>query len=140
MICTGSAKFWTSAPVVRKVTLSQELNTIRLPSSRNDGLFESDSAALEPAGERFLRNLAKRLRGVGSLECVGFTDALGAAAYNERLGHARARTVCDFLAQMPAIRKARRTISSQGENRPRASNATAAGRALNRRVELTVRY
>jgi outer membrane protein OmpA-like peptidoglycan-associated protein len=106
----------------------------------DDGLFASDSATLKSAGQRFLRHLGEHLRGVGSLECVGFTDSLGAAAYNERLGYARARTVCDFLAQTPAIRKAKRTIGSQGENRPRASNATAAGRALNRRVELTVRY
>lgn len=126
------------------VRLRAKARTRLFPPQRfivpNDGLFESDSAALMPDGQRFLRHLGERLRGVRALECVGFTDALGAAEYNERLGRARARTVCDFLAQMPAIRKAKRTISSQGENRPRASNATAAGRALNRRVELTVRY
>ena len=64
---------------------------------------------------------------------------MGRASYNKQLGLARAKAVCRLLVQKGA--KAHHVlVSSAGESHPRANNATAAGRALNRRVELSVRY
>lgn len=60
------------------------------------------------------------------------------AAYNLALGLRRAQTVCRYLTAHGV--RAHTTTASAGETRPRASNATAAGRALNRRVELSLRY
>ena len=55
---------------------------------------------------------------------------------NEELGLARAKAVCGYLRAHGV--KGTFSTASRGETRPRASNRTARGRALNRRVELTV--
>jgi outer membrane protein OmpA-like peptidoglycan-associated protein len=68
---------------------------------------------------------------------TGYTDNTGNAEANYRLGLARADAVCAFVAQRARV--ACRALS-YGEGRPRATNATAAGRALNRRVELQLTY
>ncbi len=70
--------------------------------------------------------------------CTGHTDAQGPVLYNARLGLARAQAVCDYLGRLGV--KVAKTTRSAGESHPRATNLTAKGRALNRRVELTVRY
>ena len=56
---------------------------------------------------------------------------------NER-GIARAKAVCAALARYGA--RGKLVAQSAGESSPRATNATVAGRALNRRVELSVSY
>jgi outer membrane protein OmpA-like peptidoglycan-associated protein len=65
----------------------------------------------------------------------GHTDAVGTDAYNQDLSERRARSVADYLVSrgVPASQ-----LSSQGfgETTPIATNDTAEGRALNRRVEL----
>lgn len=103
-----------------------------------DGLFPTDSAALSKAGRQYVDHLRSQLGQVTSVTCVGHTDASGAAAYNAKLGLARAETVCRSLEGSGEGRRTR--SESAGERRPRATNTTAAGRALNRRVELAVRY
>ena len=70
--------------------------------------------------------------------CVGHTDSVGPRASNAALGLRRAKTVCAVLRAFGV--DARLTSRSAGETQPRAANTTAAGRALNRRVELAVRY
>jgi len=103
------------------------------------GMFASGSARLLPSGARFLRALAPDLVNARTVRCTGHTDANGSAASNLALGLARARAVCAAL-RANGMRRARTTTASAGESRPRASNDTATGRALNRRVELTIRY
>ena len=102
----------------------------------NDGLFASGSAALTREGVRFVRSLRSQMRRVRTITCTGHTDSINGAARNERLGARRARAVCRALVRGPALSGARTVIRSAGERRPRASNATAEGRARNRRVEL----
>jgi outer membrane protein OmpA-like peptidoglycan-associated protein len=103
-----------------------------------DGLFATDSATLSAAGSRFLGTVASGLRAAKRIECVGYTDSSGSAAHNRALGLARAQAICGRLRHEGL--DARLTTSSGGESHPRASNATEAGRARNRRVELRVSY
>lgn len=104
----------------------------------SDGLFATDSAVISTVGKRYLQSVAGGLYGAKGVQCIGHTDAQGAAAYNARLGLARAKAVCAYLSRLGV--KARKTTTSAGEAKPRATNLTAAGRALNRRVELKLSY
>ncbi|WP_297597730.1 OmpA family protein [uncultured Cetobacterium sp.] len=71
------------------------------------------------------------------IQISGNTDNTGAYSYNENLSVRRARSVADFLASR-GVAPNRITINGYGPNRPIASNATAAGRAQNRRVEIQI--
>jgi outer membrane protein OmpA-like peptidoglycan-associated protein len=64
---------------------------------------------------------------------VGYTDSIGSDEYNNRLGLARATSVRDFLVRS-GVDPNRISVSSGGRSNPVASNRTAAGRAINRRV------
>ena len=65
------------------------------------------------------------------------TDSVGSAAYNQRLSDARARSVMSYMIGRGVVASQLSSVG-YGENRPIADNNTAAGRAQNRRVEITV--
>ena len=69
------------------------------------------------------------------LEIEGHTDNRGSAEYNQRLSENRAKAVMEYLIAR-GIASNRLSARGYGFERPAASNATAAGRAQNRRVEL----
>ncbi len=69
------------------------------------------------------------------LEIEGHTDNRGAAAYNQKLSENRAKAVMDYLIAR-GIEPSRLAAKGYGFSKPAATNATAAGRAQNRRVEL----
>ena len=70
----------------------------------------------------------------------GHTDSTASEAYNAGLGRRRAESVRDFLIRaFPELSARRFEIDSFGEDRPVADNSTEAGRAQNRRVEITLR-
>ena len=69
---------------------------------------------------------------------VGHTDSVGSEAYNQRLSEQRAQSVVDYLVSTGVPRE-RLRAEGRGEMEPRDSNATEAGRQLNRRVELFVK-
>lgn len=119
-------------------SLSVRLLPLRVISVPTDGLFATGEATVLPQGRRYVRGIAGHLDGVARVDCVGHTDSVGTDARNRRLGLARAQAVCQLL-RAAGIRAALR-VSSRGEAQPRASNRTARGRSLNRRVELTVSY
>lgn len=102
------------------------------------GGFAQDRTDLTPAARRELTRLAKEIRGTAvAIRVVGHTDGGPRdPAYLLALGERRARTVAAFLRAHGVRAKA--TLVSMGAKRPRASNATEAGRALNRRVELRI--
>lgn len=104
----------------------------------SDGMFAFDSSKVNSYGRRFLRTLSGQLAGAKRIRCTGHTDSVGRTAYNQRLGKARAKALCARLRSEGG--DARRTVRSAGERRPRATNRTSAGRALNRRTDLLVRY
>jgi outer membrane protein OmpA-like peptidoglycan-associated protein len=69
------------------------------------------------------------------IEIAGHTDATGSRQLNMRLSLARAQAVRAYLAQQ-GVAPDRMVARGYGPDRPIAPNATAAGRAENRRVEL----
>jgi len=71
------------------------------------------------------------------IEIEGHTDAEGTDERNQRLSDRRARAVADFLARHGVDPK-RLTTIGYGATRPIADNATAEGRAKNRRIEFNV--
>ena len=69
------------------------------------------------------------------IEIAGYTDSTGSLAVNTRLSNARALAVQNYLARK-GVRPFRMMARGYGPANPVAPNATAAGRAENRRVEL----
>lgn len=67
----------------------------------------------------------------------GHTDSDGSDAYNLELSEDRATAVADFLRDHQ-VDPRRISVVGYGERRPIATNATAAGKALNRRVEIRI--
>ncbi len=72
-----------------------------------------------------------------NLQVEGYTDSTGTEQFNQKLSEQRANTVRDFLASQ-GVNPQTMTAVGYGENYPVASNDTAAGRKMNRRVELVV--
>jgi outer membrane protein OmpA-like peptidoglycan-associated protein len=99
--------------------------------------FASGSAHLLPGSLSYLESLASRLAGAAHATAIGYTDNQGSPQANYRLGLARAQTVCGVIERLGHVAC---SAVSFGQTHPRATNRTAAGRALNRRVELRLSY
>ena len=105
-----------------------------------DGLFSIGAAALSSTGQTFIGSIAQIIpKRVKSVACVGYTDSTGSTAANDLLGQQRAEVVCAALAAAGITARSIQATSA-GESHPRATNATAAGRALNRRIAITITY
>jgi len=104
-----------------------------------DTLFDFDKSAIKPEGQAALDKLAIGIKGM-KLEvviAVGNTDSVGTDAYNMALGQRRAQAVKAYLVSK-GIDASRIYTESKGKSNPVASNATAEGRAKNRRVDVEV--
>ncbi len=102
-------------------------------------LFPYDSAQLTGQGNREMTTLIEKLSSYSDIELidvVGHADSRGAAEYNQGLSERRAETVKATL--QGAFPNVPVTASGLGETAPVASNDTAEGRRLNRRVEIRV--
>ena len=71
------------------------------------------------------------------IDIYGHTDNVGSDAYNQTLSENRARSVADYLASR-GVQSERMATRGFGESQPTADNATEAGRAQNRRVEIRI--
>jgi len=105
-----------------------------------DVLFATDSAALRPDLIASLGQVAQNLTSYPNsrIEVVGHTDNTGSAAYNMDLSQRRASAVASVLIQR-GVPSSRLVAYGRGFDVPVASNATAEGRAKNRRVEIYIR-
>jgi adhesin transport system outer membrane protein len=116
------------APVATKVNLAA------------DTLFDFDKSVLKVGGVAKLDELVAKIKGM-ELDVViatGHTDSVGSDAYNQRLSLARAEAVKAYLVSNGVDVKRVQTVG-KGESEPIADNASAEGRAKNRRVEVTVK-
>jgi len=117
----------TSAPVADKVVFNA------------DTFFDFDKSNLKPEGRQLLDQVAQNVNNV-SLEtviAVGYTDSIGPAEYNMGLSDRRAAAVKAYLVSK-GVDANRIYTEGKGEADPIASNATAEGRAKNRRVEVEI--
>lgn len=71
------------------------------------------------------------------IQVAGFTDSTGSDAYNQGLSERRANAVASYLTSK-GVGSNRMVIKGMGESYPIASNDSDAGRAQNRRVEITI--
>ncbi len=101
--------------------------------------FAHDDATLNSAFLGSLNQLAATMRQYGETTIVvaGHTDSTGQAAYNQALSERRAAAVRDYLVSQ-GVSPSRIQTVGYGMRQPVASNATEAGRAQNRRVELII--
>ncbi len=103
--------------------------------------FETNSAKLLTASFVQLDELVKILQRyeAANLQIGGHTDNQGDDTYNLTLSQQRTETVKNYLMGK-GIMESRLTAIGYGETQPLADNATALGRAKNRRVELKTAY
>ncbi|WP_337157744.1 OmpA family protein [Pseudomonas putida] len=115
------------APVPEVITLDDQ----------GQVLFAFDSAQLTVEAQQRLRSLLPQLSDprVASIKVIGFTDSVGADAYNQGLSEQRASSVAEFLIG-EGLAADKVTSQGRGESEPVADNDTEEGRARNRRVEL----
>jgi OmpA-OmpF porin, OOP family len=104
-------------------------------------LFDFDKYALKPAGEEAINGIDEEIKSsktkVIDINVVGYTDSIGTEEYNQELSVRRANAVKDYMVS-EGIDPGIIDVKGMGEADPVASNATAAGRAENRRVEISV--
>ena len=106
----------------------------------DDVSFDVGSANLKPQLRTVLDPLAGSLQGdpTTTMTVVGFTDSTGTDAINNPLSIERAQSVRGYLVEH-GVSSNRIDAVGRGDSQPVASNATAAGRAKNRRVEIYLR-
>jgi len=119
---------------------SKPVVIVRREVIRGDVLFDFDKSTLKPQAAQSLAGIVQQLKTDPSLraDIVGHTDSVGTEAYNMGLSERRAKAVSTHMVQN-GIAAARLNVSWKGETQPIAPNTTDAGRAQNRRVEITVR-
>ena len=107
-------------------------------TTRYDILFATGSAALDSASAPVIEAIASALgkHRDWKLTIVGHTDGIGTAADNLELSRRRAESVRTVLIVRHGIPASRLRAEGRGESQPVADNATAEGRARNRRVDL----
>ncbi len=106
-----------------------------------DGLhFGVGEYQLDAAARRALSPLLAAMRDDSTLrvQIKGHTDASGRADNNQLLSARRARSVADYLMVQAPHTASTPGVIGEGEAMPIASNATAAGRARNRRIEVAL--
>lgn len=101
--------------------------------------FASDSAVLTTGAQGRLAPLASFLakQPEARIQIAGHTDSQGADSYNQDLSASRAASVGAYLTST-GVDAGRINSIGLGESVPLSSNDTAAGRAINRRVEVTI--
>ena len=128
----------TAAGQIPKVTakagdkkMIMTILAIHLFNSAND---------LSPEGKEILNSVATFLKTYPNSKVVarGYTDNKGKEAANQALSEKRAQKVREYLVAYQNIAPGRITAEGIGPAQPVATNASEAGRALNRRVELTI--
>lgn len=146
----------STSPVVaeaRVLPIEGEVRDLTFPTASLDGsvteegtvitlkadvFFAYNKAMLNSKASAALDRAAARLKELGAttVRVAGYTDSKGTAAYNRGLSLRRAEAVRAGLAtRLPNLTQA---VKGYGESRPVASNETAKGRALNRRVTIAV--
>jgi outer membrane protein OmpA-like peptidoglycan-associated protein len=104
-----------------------------------DVLFDTGKYTLKPGARERLAKVAGILMAYPDLhvQVEGHTDNVGGVEFNQQLSEKRAAAVRDFLVQQ-GVKSTDIQSRGFGMDQPVATNATPAGRQLNRRVDLVV--
>jgi outer membrane protein OmpA-like peptidoglycan-associated protein len=107
--------------------------------SMPDVLFDFNKFTLKPEARERLARISGIVLAYPDLklQIEGYTDSIGSDEYNQTLSNKRAEAVRDYLVAS-AVSMNNVTAHGMGKADPIADNGTAAGRKLNRRVEMIV--
>ncbi len=111
---------------------------------KSDLAFGFDSAQVSNQAREAIQRVARQARAAGltgAILVLGYTDNLGSAKHGLLLSQHRADAVATILrAELAELRDTHLSVTAEGlgERDPGRSNATAAGRAANRRVTITL--
>lgn len=110
--------------------------TIQLPGAI---LFDFDSANIRADADRALTDVSQVIKAYAGrpVRVEGHTDSISSDDYNQSLSERRAASVVSWLSAH-GVERARLASAGFGEKKPVATNDTAAGRQLNRRVEVVI--
>lgn len=102
-------------------------------------LFDLNKSTIRSESFATLQSIADIMKEypTANFHIEGHTDSQGSEAYNEKLSRERAASVVSYLTTK-GIQNGRLTSEGYGELRPVATNATKAGRQLNRRVNIVL--
>jgi outer membrane protein OmpA-like peptidoglycan-associated protein len=106
----------------------------------SDILFDVDQAVVRPDGRATIQEVSRVLSEYDKTAVVvqGHTDSTGSDAHNQALSERRAASVARELTSR-GVSPERIATLGMGEHYPVATNGTAAGRQLNRRVEILLK-
>ncbi|WP_372777359.1 OmpA family protein [Litorivivens sp.] len=101
--------------------------------------FDTSSSSLKPSFTDVLNSVVAVVKEYDKtlLQINGYTDSTGSFEYNQNLSEQRAESVARFFLNS-GVAASRVRTAGMGPRDPIASNDTAAGRAQNRRVELSL--
>jgi chemotaxis protein MotB len=133
---------WAVRGAIKMQLLADGLH-ILLP---HDVLFASGSVQLKSEGQQLIAELVSEIgQQPYQIAVLGFTDNVPVGSQlraqfpsNWEVAGARAASVVRLM-QAEGVPAAQLVAVSQGENQPIASNATAEGRAQNRRIDVRIR-
>ena len=102
--------------------------------------FPVGKDVIMPANYALLSKVQRAIRTLGAPSVVieGHTDSTGTDALNEHLSQKRAEAVREYFIANGTLPKNKITSVGYGSKRPLASNETARGRAINRRIDIIV--
>ncbi len=127
----------TEAGKIPHVTVKTGVNKVIFTILAQD-LF-TPAQELKTGGKEILDKVGSFLKTYvhNDITVRGHTDSLGKPAANQALSEKRAQKVREYLVAYQNVPSERVTAEGMGAGEPAATNANEAGRALNRRVELT---
>ncbi|WP_241623223.1 OmpA family protein [Rosenbergiella australiborealis] len=122
-------------PAIKKII--QGPKTIRLDSM---SLFDSGKSALKAGSTKMLVNslVGVKAKPGWLIVVAGHTDNTGTAQLNQTLSLERAAAVRDWMRDTGDVPESCFAVQGYGDSRPIATNDTPNGRALNRRVEISL--
>lgn len=123
-------------PPVSSAPILEEVVSIEL-----EVLFDNDKAIVKPQYYKEVEELANFMNKYSNTTAVieGHTDSNASEKYNQKLSERRANAIKFLLIKDYGITPDRLNAIGYGELRPRATNATAEGRQLNRRTIAVIR-
>ncbi|HAZ3471739.1 TPA: OmpA family protein [Escherichia coli] len=128
---------WRPPEQKMEVTASLQAQTVRLDSM---SLFDVGQSRLKDGSTKVLVDALVNIRAKpGWLILVaGYTDATGDEKSNQQLSLRRAEAVRNWMLQISDIPATCFAVQGLGESQPAATNDTPQGRAVNRRVEISL--
>lgn len=135
-----SAQLQATGAITRAGTLESQvanLDNFQMVTSATVN-FGFNKDVLTPEAQAALDQLASRIASAQHyiISVEGGADAIGGADYNYALSQRRANAVIQYLAGIKGVPPHKFYVIGLGKDKPVASNATDAGRAQNRRVEV----